>query len=103
MFKFSIVLSAAKEGFGFTIDLYTNFSVKPKARRDFRLGLLSANIVRFSRNSTKGDFRYIALYIALYIEFLAGKLGGYSKGIFKFRTKLCAANVSFIDFIFGAG
>jgi hypothetical protein len=32
VFKFSIAPSAAKEGFGFTIDLYTNFSIKPKAR-----------------------------------------------------------------------
>ena len=63
VFKFSIIPSATKEGFGFAIDLYTNFSIKPKARRDFRLGLLSATIVRFSRNSIKGDFRYIALYI----------------------------------------
>ena len=72
MFKFSIAPSATKEGFGFTIDLYTNFSIKPKARRDFRLGLLSAAIVRFSRNSIKGDFRYIAPYI----EFPVGELGG---------------------------
>ncbi len=60
---------------------------------------MSANIVRFSRNSTKGDFGYIALYI----EFLAGKLGGYSKGIFEFRIKPYAANVPFIDLIFRAG
>ena len=68
MFKFSIVPSATKEGFRFTMDLYTNPPIKPKAKRDFRLRLLSA----------KGDFRYIALYI----EFPAGKLGGYNKGIF---------------------
>jgi hypothetical protein len=91
VFKFSIVPSAAKEGFRFTIDLYTNFSVKPKARRDFRLGLLSAAIVRFSGNSIKGDFRYIALYI----EFPVGELGGYSKEIFKFRMEPYAANIPF--------
>ena len=71
MFKFFMALSAAKEGFGFTIDLYTSPYVKPKAKRDFRLGLPSAATVRFSRNSAKGDFRYIALYI----EFPAGELG----------------------------
>ena len=81
MFKFSMAPSAAKEGFGFTIDLYTNPPIKPKARRDFRLGLLSA----------KGDFRYIALYI----EFLAGELGGYNKEIFKFRMELYAINIPF--------
>ena len=99
VFKFSIVPSAAKKGFGFTIDLYTNFSVKPKARRDFRLGSPSADVVRFSGNSAKGDFRYIAPYI----EFPAGKPGGYSKGIFEFRIKPYAANVPFIDLIFRAG
>ena len=72
VFKFSIVPSATKEGFGFTIDLYTNFSIKPKARRDFRLGLLSTTTVRFSRNSIKGDFRYMAPYV----EFPAGKPRG---------------------------
>ena len=91
MFKFFIVISAAKEGFGFTIDLYTNFSVKLKAGRDFRLGLPSAAIVRFSRNGIKGDFRYIALYI----EFPAGELGGHSKEIFKFRMEPCATNIPF--------
>ena len=99
MFKFFIAPSAAKKGFRFTIDLYTNFSIKPKARRDFKLGLLSANTVRFSRNSAKGDFGYIALYI----EFPAGKLGGYSKGIFKFSMEPCPANVPFIDIIFRVG
>ena len=89
MFKFSIAPSAAKEGFRFTIDLYTNPPIKPEARRDFRLGLLSA----------KGDFRYIALYI----EFPAGKPGGYSKEIFKFRIEPCAANIPFKDLIFRAG
>jgi len=97
--KFSIVLSAAKEGFRFTIDLYTNPPIKPKARRDFRLGLLSAAIVRFSRNSAKGGFRYIALYI----EFLVGELGGYSKEIFEFRMEPYAANIPFKDLIFIAG
>ena len=91
--------SAAKEGFGFTIDLYTNFSIKPKARRDFRLGLSSTNIVRFSENSAKGDFGYMALYI----EFPAGKLGGYSKRIFKFRIEPCAANIPFNNLIFRVG
>ena len=56
-------------------------------------------MVRFSRNSTKGDFRYIAPYV----EFLVGKLGGYSKGIFKFRIEPYATNVSFKDLIFRAG
>ena len=81
--------SAAKEGFRFTIDPYTNPPVKPEAKRDFRLGLLSA----------KRDFRYMALYI----EFPAGELGGYNKEIFEFRMEPCAANVPFKDFIFGAG
>ena len=99
MFKFSIAPSAAKEGFGFTIDLYTNPPIKPKARRDFRLGLLSANTVRFSRNSAKGDFRYMALYI----EFPADELGGYSKEIFKFRMEPYAANIPFNNLIFRAG
>jgi len=99
VFKFSIAPSAAKEGFGFTMDLYTNFSVKPEAGRDFRLGSLSANMVRFSGNSAEGDFGYIALYI----EFLVGELGGYSKGIFEFRTKPCAANIPFVDLMFGVG
>ena len=99
MFKFSMAPSAAKEGFGFTIDLYTNFSIKPKAKRDFRLGLLSTNIVRFSGNSAKGDFGYMALYI----EFLVGKPRGYSKGIFKFRMEPYTANVPFNNLIFRAG
>jgi hypothetical protein len=41
--------------------------------------------------------------MALYIEFPADKLGGYSKGIFEFRIELYAINVSFNNFIFGAG
>jgi len=61
--------------------------------------LPSAAIVRFSGNSIKRDFRYIALYI----EFPAGKPGGHSKGIFKFRMEPCAANIPFKDFIFRAG
>ena len=89
MFKFFIAPSAVKEGFRFTIDLYTNPPVKLKAKRDFRLGLLSI----------KGDFRYIALYI----EFPAGELGGYSKEIFKFRMEPYAANISFKDLIFRVG
>ena len=56
-------------------------------------------MVRFSRNSAKGDFRYIALYV----EFPVGKPGGYSKGIFKFRMEPYAANVPFKDLIFRAG
>jgi len=91
--------SAAKESFRFTIDLYTNFSVEPEAKRDFRLGSLSANTVRFSRNSAEGDIGHMALYI----EFPAGELGGYSKGIFEFRTKPCAANVPFVDLMFKTG
>ena len=89
MFKFFITLNTAKEGFRFTINLYTNPPVKPKAGRDFRLGLLS----------TKGDFRHMALYI----EFLAGELGGHSKEIFKFRMEFYTANIPFKDFIFGTG
>ena len=89
MFKFSIALSAAKEGFGFTINLYTNPPVKPEAGSDFKLRLLSA----------KGDFRYMALYV----EFPAGKLGGYSKEIFEFRIEPYAANIPFKDLMFGAG
>ena len=88
--------SATKEDFRFTIDLYTNPPIKPKARRDFRLGLLSAAIVRFSRNGVKG-------YMALYIEFPAGKLGGYSKESFKFRMEPYTANIPFKDLIFRAG
>ena len=84
-----MALSAAKEGFGFTINLYTNFSVKLEAERDFKLGLLSA----------EGNFRYMALYI----EFLVGELGGHSKEIFKFRMEPCAVNIPFKDLIFGAG
>ena len=99
VFKFFIVLNPAKKGFRFTIDLYTNFSIKPKARRDFRLGLPSTAIVKFSRNSVKRDFRYIALYI----EFPVGKLGGYSKEIFKFRMEPYATNVPFKDLIFRVG
>ena len=99
VFKFFIILSPAKEGFRFTINLYINFFIKPKARRDFGLGLLSTTTVRFSRNNIKGDFRYMALYI----EFPAGKLGGYSKEIFKFRMELYTTNIPFQDFIFKAG
>ena len=91
VFKFFMVLSPAEEGFGFTIDLYINFSVKPKAGRDFGLRLLNTTAVRFSGNGIKGDFRYMALYI----EFLAGKLGGYSKEIFKFRIEFYATNIPF--------
>ena len=91
VFKFFIALSPAKEGFRFTIDLYINFSIKPKAGRDFKLELLNATIVRFSGNSIKGDFRYIVLYM----EFSVGKLGGYSKEIFKFRMELYAINIPF--------
>ena len=99
VFEFSIILSPAKEGFGFTINLYTNFSVKPEAERDFRLKLLSTTTVRFSGNSIKRDFRYIALYM----EFPAGKPGGHSKEIFKFRMEPYATNIPFQDFIFEAG
>ena len=99
MFKFSIAPSATKEGFGFTIDLYTNPPIKPKAKRDFRLELLSAAIVRFSGNGIKGDIRYIALYI----EFPVGEPGVYSKEIFKFRIEPCAANIPFKDLIYGVG
>ena len=91
VFKFFIALNSAKKGFGFTINPYINFSIKLKARRDFRLGLLSTAIVRFSRNSIKRDFRYMALYI----EFLAGKPGGYNKEIFKFKIKLYTINIPF--------
>ena len=72
VFKFSITLNSTKEGFKFIINLYTNFSIKPKARRDFRLKLPSTTTVRFSKNSIKGDFRYIAPYV----EFPAGEPGG---------------------------
>ena len=84
-----MALNTAKEGFGFTINLYINFSIKSEAGRDFRLKLPSA----------KGDFRYMALYI----EFLVGELGGHSKEIFKFKMESCAANIPFKDFIFGVG
>ena len=86
MFKFFIAPSATKKKFEFTINLQTNFSVKPKAKKDFKLKLLSAAVVRFSGNNTKRDFKYIALYI----EFPASKSGGHNKGIFKFRMELCA-------------
>jgi len=56
-------------------------------------------MVRFSGNGAKGDFRYMALYI----EFPAGKSGGYSKGDFKFRMEPYAANVSFKNLMFRAG
>ena len=91
VFKFFIVLNPAKKGFRFTIDLYTNFSIKLEAGRDFRLGLLSAAIIKFSGNGVKGDFRYITLYI----EFPANKLGGYNKEIFKFRMELYTTNIPF--------
>ena len=78
-----MALSAAEEGFGFTMNLCTNFSVEPEAGRDFRLGLLSAAAVRFSRNGIKEDFKYMALYV----EFLAGKLGGHGKEIFEFKME----------------
>ena len=91
VFKFFIVLNPTKKGFGFTINLYINFSVKPEAGRDFRLKLLSTAIIRFSGNGIKRDFRYIALYI----EFPAGEPGGYSKEIFKFRIKLYTTNIPF--------
>ena len=91
--------SAAKKGFGFTMDLQTNFSVELKAKKDFRLGSLSAVVIRFSRNSIKRDFKYMALYI----KFLTSELGGYNKGIFEFRMELYAANVPFKDFIFKVG
>ena len=96
MFKFFIALSTAKEGFKFTINLYINPPVKPEAKRDFKLKLPSATTVRFSRNSIKGDIRYIALYI----EFLAGKPRGYNKEIFKFRMEPYTTNIPFKDFIF---
>ena len=96
VFKFFIVPNPTKEGFRFTINLYINFSVKPKTERDFKLKLLSTTTVRFSGNSIKGDFRYITLYI----EFPAGKPGGYSKEIFKFKIKPYTTNIPFQDFIF---
>ena len=71
------------------MDLCTNPPVKFKAGSDFRLKLLS----------TKGDFRYMALYI----EFLAGELGGHSKEIFEFKMELYATNIPFKDLIFKAG
>jgi hypothetical protein len=89
VFKFFIIPNTAKEGFRFTIDLYINFSIKLEARRDFKLGLLS----------TKRDFKYIALYI----KFPAGKLGGYSKEIFKFKMESYTTNIPFKDFIFRIG
>ena len=98
VFEFSMVLSAAKEGFGFIIDLYINPPVELEAGRDFRLGLLSAAAVRFSGNGIEGDIRYMALYI----EFLAGEPRGHSKEIFKFRMEPYTINIPFEDFIFGA-
>jgi len=41
--------------------------------------------------------------MALYIEFPVGKLGGYSKGIFKFRMEPYATNIPFNNLIFRAG
>jgi hypothetical protein len=99
VFEFSMAPSAAKEGFGFTIDPYTNPPVKPEARRDFRLGLPSAAAVRFSGNGIKGDIRYMAPYV----EFPAGEPGGHSKEIFEFRMEPCAANIPFEDLIYRAG
>ena len=91
VFKFFIASNPAKKGFRFTINLYINFSIKPEAKRDFKLKLLNTTTVRFSRNSIKGDFRYIVLYI----KFLVGKPGGYNKEIFKFRIKLYTTNIPF--------
>ena len=91
MFKFFITPSPAKKGFRFTINLYINFSVKPEAKRDFRLKLLNTTTIRFSGNSIKKNFRYIALYI----EFPAGEPGGYSKEIFKFKIEFYTANIPF--------
>ena len=99
VFKFFIILSPIKEGFRFTINLYINFSVKPEAKRDFKLKLLSTATVRFSRNGIKGDFRYIALYI----ECLVGEPGSYNKKIFKFRMEFYITNIPFQDFIFKVG
>ena len=99
MFKFFIILNAAKENFKFTINLYTNPPIKPKAERDFKLELLSAVIIKFNRNNIKGDIRYIILYIG----FPAGEPRGYSKKIFKFRIKPYTTNIPFKDFIFGTG
>ena len=99
VFKFSITPSPTKKGFRFTINLYINFSVKPKAKRDFRLKLPNATTVKFSGNSIKGDFRYIALYI----KFPAGEPGGYNKEIFKFKIKPYTTNIPFQDLIFKAG
>ena len=91
VFKFFIVLSPTEEGFGFTINLYTNFFVELEAKRDFGLKLLSTTIVKFSRNGIEGDFRYITLYI----KFPAGEPRGYSKEIFKFRMELYTTNIPF--------
>ena len=99
VFKFSMAPSAAKEGFGFTMDLYTNPPIKPEARRDFRLGLSSAAAVRFSGNGIKGGIRYMALYM----EFPAGEPGGHGKEIFEFRMEPYAANIPFNNLIFRAG
>ena len=98
VFKFFIILNPAKKGFRFIINLYINFFIKPKAKRDFKLKLLSTTAVRFSGNGIKGDFRYIALYI----KFLINKLRGYNKEIFKFRIKFYTINIPFQDFIFKA-
>ena len=99
MFKFSIALNAVKKGFRFTINLYINPPVEFETRRDFRLELLSAAVVRFSGNSIKGDIRYIALYIG----FPAGEPRGYSKKIFKFKMELYTTNIPIKDLIFGVG
>ena len=56
-------------------------------------------MVRFSGNGAEGDFGYMTLYM----EFLVGELGGYSKGIFEFRMEPCAANIPFNNFIFRVG
>jgi len=41
--------------------------------------------------------------MALYIEFLVGKPGGYSKGIFKFGMEPYTANIPFNNLIYRAG
>jgi hypothetical protein len=41
--------------------------------------------------------------MALYIEFLVGKPGGYSKGIFKFRMEPYATNVPLGNLMFRVG
>jgi hypothetical protein len=41
--------------------------------------------------------------VEIVLKGILDKLGGYSKGIFEFRIELYAINVSFNNFIFGAG